>query len=81
VPLGAESTVAGQPGARNGNADVLASPASRIDPAEVAQRMVTTFRSEIPGYARMPTSVLSGQILGIAQTNVELFLRLVREGR
>jgi hypothetical protein len=81
VPLGVESIVAGQPATRNGNAEVLASLASRIDPAEVAQRMVTTFRSEIPGYARMPTSVLGGQILGIAKTNVELFLRLVREGR
>jgi hypothetical protein len=79
--MGAESIAAGQPATRNGNTDVLASLASRIDPAEVARRMVTTFTSEIPGYARMPTSVVGGQILGIAQTNVELFLRLVREGR
>ncbi|HEY1237821.1 MAG TPA: hypothetical protein VGE91_05745, partial [Solirubrobacterales bacterium] len=81
MPMGAESIAAGQPATRNGNTDVLASLASRIDPAEVARRMVTTFTSEIPGYARMPTSVVGGQILGIAQTNVELFLRLVREGR
>ena len=54
--------------------------AARIDPAAVAERMVEIFRAEIPGYQRLPSGVLAGQILDVARRNVELFVVCVGTG-
>ena len=61
--------------------EVLASLVDRVDPAELAQRMVGEFRAEITGYARLPESVTGGQILAVSQRNVELFFRSITEQR
>ena len=61
--------------------DTLAALVDRVDPGEVARRMVTAFRSEIGGYTRLPESVLAGQILDVSRRNVELFLRSITELR
>jgi hypothetical protein len=42
--------------------------------------MVASFRSEIPGYRRLPTPVLERQIVEIAQRNVELCFDTISEG-
>jgi hypothetical protein len=59
--------------------ELLAGLVERVDPAEIARRMVGTFRSEIAGYTRLPDSVLGGQILAVSQRNVELFFRSITE--
>ena len=59
----------------------LSALVDRVDPAEVAREMVTAFRAEIPGYSRLPESVLAGQILDVSQRNVELFFRSITELR
>jgi hypothetical protein len=61
--------------------DLLSALVGRVDPAEIARRMVAAFRSEIAGYTRMPDSVLTGQILSVSQRNVELFFRSITEMR
>jgi hypothetical protein len=61
--------------------EVLAALVDRVDPAEIARRMVAAFRSEISGYARLPDSVVEGQILAVSQRNVELFFRSITEAR
>jgi PucR C-terminal helix-turn-helix domain len=61
--------------------EVLASLIDRIDPADIARRMVDEFTRQITGYARMPDTVLAGQILAVSQRNVELFFRSITEDR
>jgi hypothetical protein len=61
--------------------EVLAALVDRVDPAELARRMVAAFRAEITGYARLPDSVIGGQILAVSQRNVELFFRSITELR
>lgn len=51
-----------------------------VDPAEMASRMVTTFRASIPSYQRLPAEMLP-QILAISRQNAEAFLRGIEEGR
>lgn len=62
-------------------AEVLAGVVRRVEPSEVADRMVARFRSEIAGYRRLPEPVVAGQILEICRQNVELFFGLVLDGR
>lgn len=50
----------------------LAAIIARLDREDVARQMVGSFRSEIPGYRRLPTPVLELQIVEIARRNVEL---------
>ena len=54
---------------------------SRVDTRQVAQRMVSLFRSEIDAYKRLPESVVRGQILDISERNVELFFQTLVEDR
>jgi hypothetical protein len=61
--------------------EVLAALVGRVNPADLARRMVEQFRSEITGYARLPDTVLAGQILAVSQRNVELFFRSITEDR
>jgi hypothetical protein len=61
--------------------EVLAALVDRVDPADIARRMVEEFRSQITGYARMPDTVIAGQILAVSQRNVELFFRSITEDR
>jgi hypothetical protein len=61
--------------------EILAAVVDRVDAAEIARRMVSVFRSEISGYARLPESVIAGQILAVSQRNVELFFRSITEMR
>jgi hypothetical protein len=60
---------------------LLSGLVDRVDPPDIARQMVTTFRSEIPGYTRLPESVLAGQILAVSQRNIELFFRSITELR
>jgi hypothetical protein len=66
-------------GARSDD-EVLADVVRRVDPGDVADRMVATFRSQISGYQRLPEPVVMGQIAAIARRNVELFFRSILEG-
>jgi hypothetical protein len=61
--------------------ETLTAVVDRVDAAEIARRMVAVFKSEISGYARLPESVLAGQILAVSQRNVELFFRSITEVR
>jgi PucR C-terminal helix-turn-helix domain len=61
--------------------DTLSALVDRVDASEIARRMVTAFRSEIGGYARLPESVIAGQILEVSRRNVELFFRSITELR
>jgi hypothetical protein len=61
--------------------ELLSALIERIDPSEIARRMVAAFRSEITGYTRLPESVLAGQILDVSRRNVELFFRSITEAR
>jgi hypothetical protein len=54
---------------------------ARFDYDGVSRRIVESFLLTIPGYARMPDSVMMGQILGIVRHNLELFVRCLREDR
>jgi hypothetical protein len=61
--------------------EVLGAVVDRVDPADIARRMVEAFRSEITGYARLPDTVLAGQILAVSQRNIELFFLSITEDR
>jgi PucR C-terminal helix-turn-helix domain len=61
--------------------EVLAALVGRVDAAALARRMVEEFRHEITGYARLPDTVVAGQILAVSQRNVELFFRSITEDR
>ncbi len=62
------------------DAEVLARVVRRVAPAEIAEQMVSRFRSEISGYQRLPEPVVVGQILAICRRNVELFFGSILEG-
>lgn len=66
---------------RGDDAAALAGIVARVKPADVAQRMVARFRSEIAGYQRLPEPVVANQIVEISRQNVELFFRSILEGR
>jgi hypothetical protein len=61
--------------------DTLSALVDRVDPGELARRMVAAFRSDIEGYTRLPDTVIAGQILDVSRRNVELFFRSITEGR
>jgi PucR C-terminal helix-turn-helix domain len=61
--------------------ETIAAVVDRVDPADLARRMVEVFRTQITGYARLPDSVLAGQILAVSQRNVELFFGSIVEDR
>src|SRR5215218_7073427 len=61
--------------------EIIAALVDRVDPAGIAERMVATFRDQITGYARLPDTVLLGQILAVSQRNIELFFRSIIEDR
>ncbi len=65
--------------AQRSEPELLADVVRRVEPAEVAERMVARFRSEIAGYRRLPEPVVAGQILEICRENVELFFRSILE--
>jgi hypothetical protein len=52
----------------------------RIDRAELAETMLHTFRREIPGYARLPDSVVRGQVLEMIRQNLDLCFDWVAGG-
>jgi hypothetical protein len=60
--------------------ETLASIVQRVSPADLAQRMVSSFSGSIPGYRRLPQPVLAGQILDVSRRNVELFFRYLVDG-
>lgn len=60
---------------------VLGEVVGRVDPTDVAERMVGTFRGEIAGYQRLPEPVVLNQIFEVSRRNVELFFRSLTEGR
>lgn len=58
----------------------LAAIVDRLDPGDVAEQLVTSFREEIAGYRRLPTPVIGQQILDVARRNVELCFRSIASG-
>ncbi len=62
-------------------AQLLADVVRRVEPADVARRMVDRFRAEIAGYRRLPEPVVMGQIFEICRENVELFFRSILEAK
>src|SRR3954447_9729485 len=46
----------------------------RIDRDKLGEIMLATFQDEIPGYARLPDSVVRGEILQVIGENVDLCL-------
>jgi hypothetical protein len=66
---------------REEEAEILGAVIARVEPADVAERMVARFRSEIAGYRRLPEPVVAGQIYEICRQNVELFFRSILEDR
>jgi hypothetical protein len=58
----------------------LAAIIDRLDAQELAEWLVTSFRDEIAGYRRLPTPVITQQILDVARRNVELCFRFVADG-
>ena len=60
---------------------VIGAPASpltalvaRIDRDDLAEVMLSTFRNEIPGYARLPDAMIRGEVLKIIRENVDICL-------
>jgi hypothetical protein len=58
----------------------LAGLVARIDRDGLAEIMLATFRTEIPGYERLPDRVVRGQILQIIRENLDLCLDWVAGG-
>jgi hypothetical protein len=54
---------------------------ARVDADEVAASMVAAFRESIPGYRRLPETLVTNLIAEIARSNVELCFSLMPEGR
>ncbi len=52
----------------------LAALVGRIDRDELVETMLRTFRTEIPGYARLPDAVVRGQVREVARQNTDLCL-------
>ena len=61
--------------------EILADVVARVDPNQVAERMVAVFRAEITGYRRLPEPVVINQILAICRDNVELFFGSITDGQ
>jgi hypothetical protein len=59
----------------------LAAIVDRLDPQEVAEQLVASFREQIAGYRRLPTPVIAQQILDVARRNVELCFQSIADGR
>ncbi|HEX4718873.1 MAG TPA: helix-turn-helix domain-containing protein [Thermoleophilaceae bacterium] len=53
---------------------------ARIDRVDLAQILLAEFTAEIPGYARLPESVIRGQVLQVIRDNVDLCLDWVAGG-
>jgi hypothetical protein len=58
----------------------LAPLVARIDRDDLTELMLETFRAQIPGYARLPDSVVHGQVLAVIRENVDLCLDWVAGG-
>ena len=59
----------------------VAALVARIDREELTEVMLATFRDEIAGYARLPDSVVRGQIVQIIRQNLDLCLDWVAGGQ
>jgi hypothetical protein len=58
----------------------LAALIGRIDRDEFAETLLRTFRAEIPGYTRLPESVVRGRVLDVIRQNLDLCLDWVAGG-
>src|SRR3954452_99026 len=58
----------------------LATLVGRLDRDQLAEIMLAEFRDEIPGYARLPDSVMRGPIWEVIRQNVDLCLDWVAGG-
>ena len=58
----------------------LAALVARIDRDDLAESMLRVFRREIPGYGRLPASVVRGQVLDVVRQNLDLCLDWVGGG-
>jgi hypothetical protein len=58
----------------------LSALAGRVDRDKLAEIMLSTFRKEIPGYERLPDSVIRGEVLKVVRENVDLCLDWVAGG-
>jgi hypothetical protein len=58
----------------------LAALVGRIDRDQLVETMLGRFRTEIPGYARLPDTVIRGQIREVVRQNIDLCLDWVGGG-
>ena len=58
----------------------LAALVARIDRDDLAATLLRAFRREIPGYGRLPDSVVRGQVLHVIRENLDLCLDWVGGG-
>lgn len=58
----------------------MATLVARVDRDQLAEVMLEAFRGAIPGYARLPETVVRGQIVEIIRLNVDLCLDWVAGG-
>jgi hypothetical protein len=58
----------------------LAALVARIDRQSLSEVLLADFRTEIPGYARLPDAVIRGQVLQVIRENVDLCLDWVAGG-
>jgi hypothetical protein len=58
----------------------LAGLIARIDRDRLAETILDTFLTEIPGYARLPEAVVRGQVLDVIRENLDLCLDWVAGG-
>lgn len=65
---------------RIATASSLSALIGRVDRDSLAEIMLSTFRSEIPGYARLSDAVIRGEILQVIRENVDLCLDWVAGG-
>ncbi len=52
----------------------LAALVGRIDRDQLVETMLGTFRTDIPGYARLPDAVIGGQVREVVRQNIDLCL-------
>ena len=58
----------------------LAAIIGRVDQDAITRAMVDNFRTEIAGYRRLPSTVVEGQIVAIARSNVQICFDSISAG-
>lgn len=60
---------------------VLAEMVERVDVGQLATRLLSDFRGQIPGYSRLAHAEIGAEIVAVTRTNLGLALRWIGDGR